>query len=80
MKTLLPFRDRQVSLNRFLTVRLFVNPITGELVLNTTESGYIISEKLDSYLQYDGTLINTKTLNDYWFPSPQYLPIIQFLL
>lgn len=51
---------------------LRVNPITGELVLNTTESGYGAHYQKNWIHTYDmtGALINTKTLNDYyWFPS-----------
>jgi hypothetical protein len=51
---------------------LRVNPVTGELVLNTTESGYGAHYQKNWIHTYDmtGALINTKTLNDYyWFPA-----------
>jgi hypothetical protein len=51
---------------------LRVNPVTGELILNTTESGYGAHFQKNWIHTYNmsGTLTNTKTLNDYyWFPA-----------
>ncbi len=51
---------------------LRVNPVTGELVLNTTESGYGAHFQKNWIHTYNmaGTLTNTKVLDDYyWFPS-----------
>ncbi len=51
---------------------LRVNPATGELVLNTTESGYGAHFQKNWIHTYNmsGSLTNTKVLNDYyWFPS-----------
>ncbi|ASE63632.1 DUF5074 domain-containing protein [Chryseobacterium indologenes] len=56
---------------------LRVNPATGNLILNTTESGYGAHFLKNWIHTFDasGNLINTKTLNDYyWFPSLAVFP------
>ncbi|MGU3374147.1 T9SS type A sorting domain-containing protein [Chryseobacterium sp. M5A1_1a] len=56
---------------------LRVNPSTGNLILNTTESGYGAHFQKNWIHTFDagGTLINTKTLDDYyWFPSLAVFP------
>jgi hypothetical protein len=56
---------------------LRVNPTTGELIVNTTESGYGAHYQKNWIHTYDvnGTLTNTKTLNDYyWFPALAVFP------
>lgn len=56
---------------------LRVNPITDELILNTTESGYGAHYQKNWIHTYNnaGTLINTKVLNDYyWFPAMAVFP------
>lgn len=58
---------------------LRVNPITDELILNTTESGGLAHFQKNWIHTYNntGTLTNTKTLNDYyWFPSITVFPDI----
>ncbi|MFP3832234.1 DUF5074 domain-containing protein [Chryseobacterium sp. SIMBA_028] len=56
---------------------LRVNPSTGNLILNTTESGYGAHFQKNWIHTFDaaGNLINTKTLDDYyWFPSLAVFP------
>lgn len=56
---------------------LRVNPSTGNLILNTTESGSGAHYQKNWIHTYDagGNLINTKTLDDYyWFPSLAVFP------
>jgi len=56
---------------------LRVNPVTDELILNTTESGYGAHYQKNWIHTYNsnGTLTNTKTLNDYyWFPAVTVFP------
>ncbi|MCS4303050.1 DUF5074 domain-containing protein [Chryseobacterium sp. BIGb0232] len=56
---------------------LRVNPATGNLILNTTESGSSIHFMKNWIHTFDGNgnLINTKILNDYyWFPSLAVFP------
>ncbi|WP_265132372.1 DUF5074 domain-containing protein [Chryseobacterium oranimense] len=56
---------------------LRVNPTTDELILNTTESGYGAHYQKNWIHTFDvnGTLTNTKTLNDYyWFPAMAVFP------
>lgn len=56
---------------------LRVNPVTDELILNTTESGYGAHYQKNWIHTFSntGTLTNTKTLNDYyWFPSIAVFP------
>ncbi|REC64052.1 secretion protein [Chryseobacterium pennae] len=56
---------------------LRVNPSTGNLILNTTESGSSIHFMKNWIHTFDGNgnLINTKILNDYyWFPSLAVFP------
>lgn len=56
---------------------LRVNPVTDELILNTTESGYGTHYQNNWIHTYDnnGNLINTKKLDDYyWFPAVAVFP------
>ncbi|RXM51979.1 MULTISPECIES: DUF5074 domain-containing protein [unclassified Chryseobacterium] len=56
---------------------LRVNPSTGNLILNTTESGYGAHFQKNWIHTFNtgGTLIDTKTLNDYyWFPALAVFP------
>lgn len=56
---------------------LRVNPVTDELILNTTESGFGAHYQKNWIHTFDaaGTLTNTKTLNDYyWFPAVTVFP------
>lgn len=56
---------------------LRVNPVTDQLILNTTESGYGAHYQKNWIHTYDvnGTIIDTKTLNDYyWFPAITVFP------
>jgi len=56
---------------------LRVDPVTDELILNTTESGYGAHYQKNWIHTYSntGTLTNTKILNDYyWFPAVTVFP------
>ncbi|MGE8433633.1 DUF5074 domain-containing protein [Chryseobacterium joostei] len=56
---------------------LRVNPSTGNLILNTTESGFGAHFQKNWIHTFDatGNLINTRTLDDYyWFPSLAVFP------
>jgi len=56
---------------------LRVHPVTDELILNTTESGYGAHYQNNWIHTFgnDGTLINTKKLDDYyWFPAMAVFP------
>lgn len=56
---------------------LRINPVTDELILNTTESGFSFHYQKNWVHTYNntGTLINTKVLNDYyWFPAVTVFP------
>ncbi|MDR2235954.1 MAG: DUF5074 domain-containing protein [Chryseobacterium sp.] len=56
---------------------LRVNPVTDELILNTTESGYSSHYQKNWIHTYNtgGTLTNTKVLDDYyWFPAVAVFP------
>lgn len=56
---------------------LRVNPVTDELILNTTESGGSAHYQKNWIHTYDntGNITNTKTLNDYyWFPALTVFP------
>ncbi|MBT2621851.1 DUF5074 domain-containing protein [Chryseobacterium sp. ISL-6] len=56
---------------------LRVNPVTDELILNTTESGFGAHYQKNWIHTFSntGALTNTKTLNDYyWFPSVAVFP------
>lgn len=56
---------------------LRVDPVSDRLILNTTESGYGAHYQKNWIHTYDntGTLLNTKTLNDYyWFPAVTVFP------
>lgn len=56
---------------------LRVNPSTGNLILNTTESGFGAHYQKNWIHTYDvnGNLTNTQTLNDYyWFPALAVFP------
>ena len=56
---------------------LRVNPISDELILNTTESGYGSHYQKNWIHTYSntGALLNTKILNDYyWFPAVTVFP------
>lgn len=56
---------------------LRINPVTDELILNTTESGGLAHFQKNWIHTFSntGTLTNTKTLNDYyWFPSVAVFP------
>ncbi len=56
---------------------LRVNPTSDELILNTTESGVGAHYQKNWIHTFDvnGTLTNTKTLNDYyWFPAMAVFP------
>ncbi|WP_312901529.1 DUF5074 domain-containing protein, partial [Chryseobacterium taichungense] len=56
---------------------LRVNPVTDELILNTTESGYGTHYQNNWIHTFDnnGNLTNTKQLNDYyWFPAMAVFP------
>lgn len=56
---------------------LRVNPVTDELILNTTESGYGTHYQNNWIHTYDnnGNLTNTKKLDDYyWFPAMAVFP------
>ncbi|GGG62859.1 DUF5074 domain-containing protein [Epilithonimonas arachidiradicis] len=56
---------------------LRVDPVSDKLILNTTESGYGAHYQKNWVHTYDsnGTLIDTKTLNDYyWFPAVTVFP------
>lgn len=56
---------------------LRVNPVSGELILNTTESGYGAHYQKNWVYTYDtsGNITDTKTLNDYyWFPAITVFP------
>lgn len=56
---------------------LRVDPVSDRLVLNTTESGYGAHYQKNWIHTYDntGALLNTKTLNDYyWFPAVTVFP------
>lgn len=54
-----------------------VDPVSDRLILNTTESGYGAHYQKNWIHTYDntGALLNTKTLNDYyWFPAVTVFP------
>ena len=56
---------------------LRVDPVSDELILNTTESGYGAHYQKNWIHTYSntGALLNTKTLNDYyWFPAVTVFP------
>ncbi|MBV6879670.1 DUF5074 domain-containing protein [Epilithonimonas ginsengisoli] len=56
---------------------LRVDPVSDRLILNTTESGYGAHYQKNWIHTYDntGALLNTKTLNDYyWFPAVTVFP------
>jgi hypothetical protein len=56
---------------------LRVDPVSGNLILNTTESGYGAHYQKNWIHTYNtsGTLINTKVLDDYyWFPAVAVFP------
>lgn len=56
---------------------LRVNPVTDEIILNTTESGYGAHYQKNWIHTFNntGTLTNTKVLNDYyWFPAITVFP------
>lgn len=56
---------------------LRIDPISDELILNTTESGYGAHYQKNWVHTFDnnGNLTNTKTLNDYyWFPAVTVFP------
>jgi len=56
---------------------LRVNPVTDEIILNTTESGYGAHYQKNWIHTFNntGTLTNTKILNDYyWFPAITVFP------
>jgi hypothetical protein len=56
---------------------LRVNPTTDELILNTTESGFGAHYQKNwiHTINVNGTITNTKTLNDYyWFPAMAVFP------
>ncbi|UQB69088.1 DUF5074 domain-containing protein [Epilithonimonas zeae] len=56
---------------------LRVNPVSDELILNTTESGYGAHYQKNWIHTYSntGALLNTKILNDYyWFPAVTVFP------
>ncbi|HCM35274.1 DUF5074 domain-containing protein [Chryseobacterium sp.] len=56
---------------------LRVNPSTGNLILNTTESGFGAHFQKNWIHTFDatGNLLNTRTLDDYyWFPSLAVFP------
>lgn len=56
---------------------LRVNPITDELIVNTTESGFGAHYQKNWIHTYDntGTITNTKVLDDYyWFPAMAVFP------
>lgn len=56
---------------------LRVNPVTDELILNTTESGYGTHYQNNWIHTYDnnGNLTNTRKLDDYyWFPAMTVFP------
>lgn len=56
---------------------LRVNPVTDEIILNTTESGYGAHYQKNWVHTFNntGTLTNTKVLNDYyWFPAITVFP------
>lgn len=56
---------------------LRVDPISDKLILNTTESGFGAHYQKNWIHTYDntGALLNTKTLNDYyWFPAVAVFP------
>ncbi len=56
---------------------LRVNPVSDELILNATESGYGAHYQKNWIHTYSntGALLNTKTLNDYyWFPAVTVFP------
>lgn len=56
---------------------LRVNPVTDELILNTTESGYGTHYQNNWIHTYDnnGNLTNTRKLDDYyWFPAMAVFP------
>lgn len=56
---------------------LRVDPVSDKLILNTTESGYGAHYQKNWIHTYDntGALLNTKTLNDYyWFPAVTVFP------
>jgi len=60
---------------------LRVDPVSDELILNTTESGYGAHYQKNWIHTYSniGALLNTKTLNDYyWFPAVTVFPDVDF--
>ncbi|MFC0345560.1 DUF5074 domain-containing protein [Epilithonimonas hispanica] len=60
---------------------LRVDPVSDELILNTTESGYGAHYQKNWIHTYSntGALLNTTTLNDYyWFPAVTVFPDVDF--
>ncbi|WP_312825785.1 DUF5074 domain-containing protein [Epilithonimonas sp.] len=60
---------------------LRVDPVSDELILNTTESGYGAHYQKNWIHTYSniGALLDTKTLNDYyWFPAVTVFPDVDF--
>lgn len=60
---------------------LRIDPVSDELILNTTESGYGAHYQKNWVHTFDnnGNLTNTKTLNDYyWFPAVTVFPDVDF--
>ncbi|WP_250253697.1 DUF5074 domain-containing protein [Chryseobacterium sp. Marseille-Q3244] len=54
---------------------LRVNPVTGELIVNTTETGGHYQKNWVHIYDANGNLTNTKTLIDYyWFPALTVFP------
>lgn len=56
---------------------LRIDPVSGQLILNTTENGFGAHFEKNWIHTFDttGTLINTKTLDDYyWFPALTVFP------
>ncbi|MDW8848533.1 DUF5074 domain-containing protein [Flavobacterium sp. MMLR14_040] len=56
---------------------LRIDPVSGQLILNTTENGFGAHFQKNWIHTFDnrGTLINTKTLDDYyWFPAVAVFP------
>lgn len=54
---------------------LRVNPVTGELIVNTTETGGHYQKNWVHIYDANGNLTNTRILNDYyWFPALTVFP------